>query len=171
MSQRSFLAADRSWALDIEDPALDTMLEHCRQSGGLETGGVLLGHYSVWGDRAIVTAASGPPADSIRLPSSFVRGVVGLGDLFRGAWRTRQYYLGDWHFHPNASARPSGQDVAQMRAFAADVGYRCPTPLLVVVGGSPDQADIALTVTAVTADGAPHAAVPRQGAAVTPLPR
>jgi hypothetical protein len=46
--------------------------------------------------------------------------------------------LGDWHFHPGASAHPSSQDVAQMQAIASDPNYQCRRTVLVLVGGDLD---------------------------------
>jgi hypothetical protein len=50
----------------------------------------------------------------------------------------RTYYLGEWHFHPYASPEASATDAAQMRTIATSAGYRCPEPLLLVLGGDPN---------------------------------
>jgi hypothetical protein len=135
---RTYIAPDRSVAVDIEVSAIDTMLVHCRTANFHETGGVLLGHYSPWLDRAFVTMASGPPRDSVLGAYTFIRGVAGLSALFARAWLRGEHYLGDWHFHPHAPARPSAQDLTQMHGFASDPNYQCRRTVLVIMGGDPD---------------------------------
>lgn len=136
---RTFLAEDQSVAVDIEDDALEAMLAHCRRAGRRETGGVLIGTYSEWLDRAVIKSVTGPPRDSMRWPFSFLRGVLGLTALFARAWQRGEHYLGEWHFHPRASARPSGQDLVQMAVFAANPDYQVKHAVLIVIGGNPDR--------------------------------
>ena len=138
---RTFLSVDAATAVTIADRAFDAIVQRCRDAGGVETGGVLIGRYTEWLDRAIVVEAAGPPRDSRQGPRAFWRGVAGLGRLLRERWRTSHtYYLGEWHFHPFMSAQPSSTDLDQIRAFAADPAYQCPRPVLVVVGGDPATA-------------------------------
>ena len=144
MSAR-FVAPDESVAVDLADPALAAMLELCRQSGRLETGGVLLGHYGEHGDRVLITKVTGPPRDSRRFPAAFIRGIQGLTARLGREWLAGIYYVGEWHFHPFASAAPSDPDIRQTKRFAVDPHLVCPRPVLIIVGGNPD--DIA-TVTA-----------------------
>lgn len=113
------------------------MLDLCRRSAPRETGGLLVGHYSIWGDRAVVVAAIGPPADSGQFRNLFLRGVVGLSKMLGKIWKTGAYYLGEWHFHPFGSPDPSGTDRTQIRAFARNAELHCPRPIMAVVGGDP----------------------------------
>lgn len=133
-----FLSADGTTAVSIDNGAAADILEHCRKAGRAETGGILIGRYSELGDRAVVIEASGPPRDSRRFAFAFWRGIVGLRTLLADRWRkTRHHYLGEWHFHPFSSAEPSERHLTQMAAFAADADYRCPRPVLIVIGGDP----------------------------------
>src|SRR3989442_8171454 len=116
------------------------MLRQSRDAGRRETGGILVGHYGPWRDRAIVSEATAPPRDSVGAAASFARGIRGLKTLLRLRWRRKQYYLGEWHFHPFADPSPSSRDLRQMRAFGNDPGYACARPILVVVGGDPNAA-------------------------------
>jgi proteasome lid subunit RPN8/RPN11 len=136
---RVFLAEDQSVAVDIEEAALEAMLAHSRSAGQRETGGVLVGIYSEWLDRAVVKSVTGPPRDSVGSPFSFLRGVRGLSALFARAWRRGEHYLGEWHFHPCASARPSRQDLRQMAAFASNPDYQVRRTVLVIIGGDPNH--------------------------------
>lgn len=137
---RRYLAADRSVAVDLEPRAVETMLDLSGRAGDLETGGVLVGRYSEYGDRVIVTQATGPPRDSRQTPAGFVRGIAGLTRRLQREWRDAAYYVGEWHSHPMASATPSTVDVTQIMAFAADADLQCPRPILAVLGGDPRAA-------------------------------
>jgi hypothetical protein len=99
----------------------------------------LIGRYAPSHDLAIVEEATPPPEGSRAGRSSFHRSPNGLSQLLATRWLEGLYYLGEWHFHPSGSPEPSGQDVRAMRAIALDEGYRCPEPLLLIVGGDPSS--------------------------------
>ena len=108
----------------------------CRESGDLETGGVLVGRYNETHDTAIVTQLWGPPEDSVRRRISFWRGTQGLQQQLDSLWKTREYYLGEWHYHPGGAGEPSKGDIKQMVRIAKSLDYNTPEPVLIVVGGS-----------------------------------
>lgn len=132
-----FLAADRSIAVEIEPRAMRSMLNISERAAGLETGGVLIGRYSPFGDRVIVSRVTGPPRDSQRFRFNFIRGVAGLTRRLEQAWRVGLYYVGEWHLHPKGSPQPSDTDSKQVLAFSRQRDYRCRHPVLVVIGGDP----------------------------------
>ncbi|MBV8526819.1 MAG: Mov34/MPN/PAD-1 family protein [Candidatus Dormibacteraeota bacterium] len=113
------------------------ILLHCERARKVETGGILIGRYSKLGDQAFVTAVTGPPTDSVATRQSFVRGIRGLQRHISRAWLRREFYLGEWHFHPMAAPYPSRRDLAQIKTFALDPDYACPEPILIVIGGDP----------------------------------
>ena len=132
-----FRSSDLRFGLTIPDTALDVLLGFCVGAGVSETGGILIGHYAPALDMAIVTQVSGPPDDSSSGRSFFTRGTRGLQSLLNRLWRRRQYYLGEWHFHPYATPIASGRDRRQMLAFARDHALKCPEPVLLLIGGDP----------------------------------
>ena len=103
----TFVTADRHLGVVLDDHVRGRLIEHCIRAGRKETGGILIGRYSDLHDQAIVTDATGPPRDSIRRRFSFVRGLVGVQRRLDGAWRHRDFYLGEWHFHPFMPADPA----------------------------------------------------------------
>ena len=113
-----------------------SLLEMCRESGSLEIGGLLIGRYNNAHDTAEVTRVLGPPSDSVRRQNSFWRGVRGLQNKLNSLWKSGEYYLGEWHYHPGGPARPSPSDIRQMTRISESPKYRCPEPILIVVGGS-----------------------------------
>jgi len=115
--------------------------ERCSMSWPNETGGILVGYYNQRRDTAVLTQLPPTPSDSLSSRARFVRGLRGLQQLLARLWHQsperREYYLGEWHYHPGQAPVPSPRDEAQMRAIAEDRKYRCPEPVLVIVGGSP----------------------------------
>jgi integrative and conjugative element protein (TIGR02256 family) len=105
----------------------------------METGGILVGHYSADLALAHLTGLVPAPSDSIAKRFSFQRGIRGLQQVLRKLWREKKYYLGEWHFHPDGSASPSPTDRDQMRSIADAFDYRCPEPVILIVGGNPPE--------------------------------
>jgi integrative and conjugative element protein (TIGR02256 family) len=140
-SALEFRSQDRRFGLVLAAEFRQTLRERCLASWPNETGGILVGYYTERHETAIVSQLPPAPTDSVSARARFVRGLRGLQELLVRLWnqnpRNREYYLGEWHFHPGQEPIPSPQDEAQMRAIAKDPGYRCPEPLLVITGGSP----------------------------------
>jgi len=105
----------------------------------IETGGILVGWYTETLDCAMVMHASEEPADSRKGRTCFHRGVAGLQQWLQKLWcgKRRHYYLGEWHFHPAGASLPSGTDISEMKSLSKSMGYHCPEPLLIIIGGNP----------------------------------
>ena len=137
--QRVFHSSDGKYKVLLTAASVHSLVARCSEASDTETGGILLGHYNAAHDTAIVSYVSEAPTDSECGTTWFTRGVRGLQRLISKFWREREYYLGEWHFHPNGSATPSGQDIAQMAEIANTPSYHCPEPLLLVVGGKCEE--------------------------------
>ncbi len=135
-------SADRRFGLSLGKPQVRSLLRLTRAAGTKETGGILVGRYNDGLDRAEVLTVSRPPRDSKAGRYHFECGTEGLEAWLLKLWRSpaRTYYLGEWHFHPYASAEASAHDRAQMRAIARDTRYACPEPVLLILGGDPRNA-------------------------------
>ncbi len=46
------------------------------------------------------------------------------------------FYLGEWHFHPKEAPDPSEIDRAGIKGISESPRYRCPEPVLLIIGGS-----------------------------------
>ena len=57
-----------------------------------------------------------------------------MRQMLLNLWRKREYYLGEWHYHPVGSAQPSAADARQMQDIAKDDDAQCPEPVLIVMG-------------------------------------
>ncbi len=127
-------SGDGRFGIYIPEVRVRELLQFCESAGNCETGGILVGHYNAEHNCAVVTAVSGPPEDSSSGPDWFVRGVRGLQSRLARLWHKKEYYIGEWHFHPGAHPEPSREDSSQMLAVATSEEYHCPEPLLLVVG-------------------------------------
>jgi len=138
MVDMEFRSEDGRYELQIVANHVRSLLRLCRRACPLETGGILLGHYSVSHERAIVTDITKAASDSRSGRYWFLRGVRGLQRKIDRLWRrNRRYYLGEWHFHPFGSPLPSSTDVGQMFEIAESEQYHCPEPVLLIIGGDP----------------------------------
>ena len=131
---REFRSSDGSFGLVIGDAQMTKMRESCARAHPLETGGILIGRYNEDHDTALVSRVTESPSDSKSGPTTFRRGTRGLQGLLKALWSRREYYLGEWHCHPGASARPSSIDTRQMQAISGDEDAGCPEPVLVILG-------------------------------------
>ena len=124
------------YALHLAAEAWQQIDNECARSGDVETGGVLVGHYTADESTAIITEALEPPRDSVRGRNWFHRGVAGLRGVLAKRWKDerRTYYVGEWHYHPTSIVVPSGDDLTQMDGIKADPRYRCRAPIMVIVG-------------------------------------
>jgi integrative and conjugative element protein (TIGR02256 family) len=137
-SQHIFSTDNMKYSLTIDGLLMDRLLLLCKESDGIETGGILVGYYTPKHDNAIVTDISSAPPDSERGRASFVRGTKGLQPWLHRLWtRQRRYYLGEWHFHPFNSPEPSNTDIHQLRKNSDTPPLRCPEPVMLIIGGDP----------------------------------
>lgn len=121
----------------ISPEAIGTMLNAASKAGRRETGGILIGRYGPEGWSADVVEATPKPKGSRSGRCWFQRSSFGLADLLERRWGEGLHYLGEWHFHPGNAPTPSNPDIRAMRRVASDEAYRCPAPILVILGGSP----------------------------------
>lgn len=128
---------DGRFGLYVAPRHVGTLLSLCSEADHLETGGILIGKYNKTHELAVVTRVCGPPGDSQRGRSQFWRGLRGLQRLLNHLWRRQEYYLGEWHYHPGGSARPSKVDIEQMKRISESTQYHTPEPILVLIGGTP----------------------------------
>jgi integrative and conjugative element protein (TIGR02256 family) len=139
MADRQFRSPDKRFGVLVSESELAKAVKLCVKAGRKETGGILVGRYTATHDCAVVTSVSDAPRDSRAGGTWFSRGVAGLQRWLNGLWKSKTYYLGEWHFHPFALASPSGDDRDEMKSIANTKSYHCPEPLLMIVGGDPKK--------------------------------
>lgn len=136
MSEIIFKSANNHYFVEISIKSLNKIKEECIKAKEKETGGILIGNYSEDKNIAIIKSITGPPKDSKNSKNSFIRGVDELMDLLDSKWNLNEYYIGEWHFHPNSSSKPSFIDNIQMKKLSIDKHLKCPVPILLIMGGN-----------------------------------
>lgn len=128
--------SDGTYGVAIDADSMKEIDRLCSAAGDVETGGILIGHYTMDRSTALVLEVTPPPTDSERGRSWFVRGVAGLRELLRRRWhsKTPRYYVGEWHFHPATAVEPSSDDLDQMERIADAREYSCKEPVLLILG-------------------------------------
>jgi len=126
----------REYYLRITIDSWRQMERESDRSGAIETGGILIGYYTIDNSTVVITEALPPTKDSARGRSWFHRGIAGLSGLLMKRWenRTRTYYIGEWHYHPASIVEPSSEDLAQMYSINVDPRYSCREPVMLILG-------------------------------------
>jgi len=129
-----FIDQNRSTLIELPGLLAARMHAFTRRAHPHETGGIVIGRYDNAHRTALVQCVTGPPRDSVSGPSTFRRGIRGLDAVLARAWLRGLYYLGEWHFHPEANPNASWIDEFQMAEFARTATMRCPEPVLLIAG-------------------------------------
>lgn len=142
----AFQAVSATVEVRLTDAALRLIEKVALASANKETGGILIGRYENDGNVAVVTAATGRPADSSSGRAWFQRGISGLTAKLRARWAHGEYYLGEWHSHPGGAPNPSSNDIREMRSISIDTSYRCPKPIMVIAGTSGQSMRVSVSI-------------------------
>lgn len=126
---------------------LSALADEARLHEPEETGGILVGHYTVTksnGKRdAVITDVIGPGPEATRSRVTFVPDTAWQASELARIYAERDRrvsYLGDWHTHPTAQPIPSFRDLETLGVIAAYSPARCPEPLMAILGKeAPDQ--------------------------------
>ncbi len=130
-----FRSDDNNFTVIIYEATYDKIVEECEKSVNMETGGILIGNYSKNNSIAFIND-SYSPKDSKHFKSKFLRGTDGINKILDKKWGEGEYYLGEWHYHPNSSSKSSLVDDAQMIEFSNNKKLNCSEPILVIIGGN-----------------------------------
>lgn len=133
-ADRDFLDDDGVLRVTVQSRALSAIGLLCVRSDSLETGGVLIGRYANGNAVAVVEEVTPPPRDSLQSGATFVRGIRGLRARLQAAWKAGSYYLGEWHYHPVPTPRPSHVDTKTLERIALNDEMHCTNPVLLIAG-------------------------------------
>ncbi len=135
-----FKNKDNNFFIEINTKTFNNIKNECIKAKNKETGGILIGTYSEDSTKASIITITGPPKDSKQTRNTFKRGSYGLIKLLDKKWKeSQQYYIGEWHFHPNLCPDPSRVDDLQMKKLSKNKLLKCPEPILLIVGGNQNQ--------------------------------
>jgi len=116
-----------------------------KSSCNLETGGILIGHITEDGDY-MITRATGAGPNAIKMKDYFIKDKFFCQKELEKAFKElgkEGLYLGEWHYHPQGTNLPSGQDIKSLAQIAKQENYRIDFPILIIL--SPSY-DFALTI-------------------------
>ncbi|EIE01327.1 MULTISPECIES: Mov34/MPN/PAD-1 family protein [Leptospira] len=130
--------------IKISTDTKDSIFKEVIKNKKIETGGIILGNYSIRGRIAYVEKSLGPTRDSVHRPSSFVRGVAGIAEALEEGFQKNLFYIGEWHFHPSHINKPSISDINSMKRIALSEKYSCPMPILIIASLINDSDSIGL---------------------------
>ena len=145
-SMMQYVCDELELLVEIENKAIKQIQAVFDTSVGIETGGILIGYYTVKRDKAVITELSETPSDSKCGVNWFHRGIEGLKKLLVERWKTRdEYYLGEWHIHPFSRPMPSGIDRMQRISISKDKRFNCTEPIMLIIGGG-KQLEISISL-------------------------
>ena len=110
------------------------MKKESSDSKDIETGGVLIGHKASSG-QYIILRATGPGPKAVRTKTLFEKDEEYCQKELEKAFeelRDRGLYLGEWHYHPIGSNKPSGLDIKSLTAIATQDNYRIDKPVMII---------------------------------------
>ncbi|MGD6779371.1 Mov34/MPN/PAD-1 family protein [Sutcliffiella horikoshii] len=137
MSDLKYVNNEGSFGVVITDKMVHDIFEKCKDAYPNETGGILIGHYSMDLKLAHITIIIGAPRDSKMGKCWFHRGTNGLQRSLDKAWDEHgHYYLGEWHYHPGGAPHPSFHDIKEMKKISKNKNYKCPEPILIIAGNT-----------------------------------
>jgi len=100
-----------------------------------EFGGLLIGNYSQ--DRKeVFIKDSVLPKEYSSSKFSFYRGIKGLKTQLKRLYKKdpRQYYIGEWHSHPDNLPIPSGTDLLAFQEIVSHTEVFIENPILLILG-------------------------------------
>lgn len=130
---------NKYYGVRISNRNMQRLYDLCTASYPYETGGVLIGKYSDDLKSAEISTITGPPEGSKQTRHTFIRSAKNTISLLKESWKIKQYYLGEWHYHPGASPHPSGLDRTTMIKLSENEALHCPEPVLLIIGGKPSD--------------------------------
>jgi len=129
-----YASPDGRFTVVLQSGVREDLYAICARVGRRETGGVLIGCLEEDGSVARITRVTDQPKGSFWGRFHFGRSATGLASLLETVWSEGAHYLGEWHFHPGGEPTASPRDRKTMSRIANDSAYRCPEPLLLIVG-------------------------------------
>lgn len=134
-------------SLEIGDELLNTLVQVGKRHYPNEFGGFLIGHYSDDSMHLNITDSIFPKRFKAS-KCSFERSTKGiknrLGDYYKET--PQQFYVGEWHTHPDNSSIPSLTDISAVNTIVNNQDSRITSPVLLIIGYSKTQVDLGFYV-------------------------
>lgn len=128
------LNTHKSVGVTIADELLEKISGYGVKAFPKEFGGFLMGYYSDDFKMLTITDSILPKLYT-GTPSVFVRSIQGVEKMFEAFYvkKPSQYYVGEWHTHPNGSTQYSQTDLQAMIAIGKEDMIRIKNPVLLIL--------------------------------------
>ena len=123
----------------IDNDVLESMREEIEKTKVLETGGILLGQLE--DEYLHIKYASGPGDKAKKTSTSFLKDKEYCQKYILEAHTRNKHdslYLGEWHYHPSTSNKPSSTDLNSLKNIATSSGYLTENPVMIIFSNDGD---------------------------------
>lgn len=120
--------------LSIEDELLNKLVNIAIENFPNEAGGFLIGHYSSDFKILYIKDFIIPKIQKKSL-FSYERSANDLSKVFKDIYEQKeQYYIGEWHSHPNSNSMYSSIDLNAMISIVESNTVNIKNPILLILG-------------------------------------
>jgi len=130
-----YILKDKNLTIQIENTIIEEMLISARKHYPNEFGGLLIGFYTNENNDLVITDILAPKSFKAS-PLYFERETKDLQEELKCFYHydPSKYYVGEWHSHPNAGTRPSGEDIKAMKQISDCKEVSINKPVLCIIG-------------------------------------
>ena len=122
-------------SINVNESLIEELVEIGKRYFPKEYGGFLVGYYNETFKTVYITD-SVLPIKYENTSTSFKREPDGLEEIFKELYNKTpsQYYIGEWHTHPNGLPYPSIFDKKALNKIAADRSTSIKNPIMLIIG-------------------------------------
>lgn len=110
------------------------MKKEVEKSGDIETGGILIG-FKGKNNVVYICRATGPGPKAVRRDNWFERDVEYCQNILceeYAKYGEKCLYVGEWHYHPTGSNRPSNRDLISLTEISESENYLVMEPVMII---------------------------------------
>ncbi len=110
------------------------MKDKVQENPGIETGGVLLGEIHNNSIHINFVSGAGPNAKKERC--NFEKDIEYCQNYIEDKYNVHggiAAYVGEWHYHPSDSNKPSGIDIKSLTEISDGQGYLTENPVMIIL--------------------------------------
>lgn len=129
-----FINKSNELFLSIEDELLNKLTNIAIKNFPNESGGILIGNYSS-DFRTLYIRDFITPKTQKKSLFFYKRSVSNLSETLKKLYEEKgQYYIGEWHSHPNGNSMYSSTDLNAMISIAKSETVNIKNPILLILG-------------------------------------
>jgi integrative and conjugative element protein (TIGR02256 family) len=118
----------------ISDKCIDFMIKEIRKADRVETGGILMGFRNTDG-YIIIIKATGPGPNAESRTNWFQRDIKYCQEELKKSYNElgqRGDYVGEWHYHPSSTNKPSNRDLCSLTDISNQHNYLTNKPIMLI---------------------------------------